>query len=179
MLAVWVDEAVQHDPDGSKSDHGLCNVGSFLVILGQASPSSEPSEGTFDHPAAGNEDEAATSNAPEDDQRQPEQEAGEDDRHPIVDAVGEDRTQPAVEPLDPCQQRYGAIGVLSVGGMEDDAEQEARGIDSDVTLAALDLLGRVKASGATFYVVLTLWVSMMAAVGVGARPSCSHSITTK
>jgi hypothetical protein len=40
--------------------------------------------------------------------------------------------------------------------VDEDAEQEARGIDGNVTIAALDLLGRVKASGAPFSVVLTL-----------------------
>ncbi|AIB12447.1 hypothetical protein ABAZ39_10655 [Azospirillum argentinense] len=63
--------------------------------------------------------------------------------------------------------------------MDEDAEQEARGVDRDVTLAALDLRGRVKASAAPFSVVLTLWVPMMVADGVGSRPSCSRSITTK
>ena len=168
-----------HDPDGGNGEHGLGDVGAFLVILGQASPPSEPPEGSFDHPAAGNEDEATAGDAPDDDQRQPEQEAGEDHRHAIVDAVGKDGAQPAVEPLDPRQQRSGAVGVLDVSGVDEDAEQEARGVDGDVTLAALDLFGRVKASGAPFSVVLTLWVSRMAAEGVGSRPACSRSITTR
>ena len=79
-----------HDPDGGRGNHDLGDVGAFLVILGQASSPSEPLEGSFDHPAAGSEEEAATGDAPDDDQRQPEQEAGKDHRHPIVDAVGED-----------------------------------------------------------------------------------------
>jgi len=174
-----VNEAVQHDPDGGEGGHGFGDVGAFLVILGQASPPSEPPEGSFDHPAARDEDEAAAGDAPDNDQRQSEQKTGEDHRHPIIAAVGEDRSQPAVEPLDPRQQRSGAVGVLDAGGVDEDAEQEARGVDRDVTLAALDLLGRVKASGAPFSVVLTLWVSMIAADDVGSRPSCSRSITTK
>ncbi|MGY0780231.1 hypothetical protein [Azospirillum argentinense] len=130
-------------------------------------------------PAARDEDKAAAGDAPDNDQRQSEQKTGEDHRHPIIAAVGEDRSQPAVEPLDPRQQRSGAVGVLDAGGVDEDAEQEARGVDRDVTLAALDLRGRVKASAAPFSVVLTLWVPMMVADGVGSRPSCSRSITTK
>ena len=41
-------------------------------------------------PAARNQDETATGDAPDDDQRQPEQEASEDYQRPIVDSVGED-----------------------------------------------------------------------------------------
>lgn len=174
-----MNESVQHDPDVGECDHGFGDVGAFLIVFGQTAPPSEPPEGSFDQPAAGNEDEAATGDTPDDDQRQPEQKAGEDHRHPIVDAVGEDGAQPAVEPLDPRQQRSGAVGVLDVGGVDEDPGEEARGVDGDVTLAALDLLGRVKASGAPFSVVLTLWVSRMAAEGVGSRPSCSRSIITR
>lgn len=68
-------EMVSHDFDGGNGDHGLGDIGALLVILGQASPPSEPPEGSFDHPAAGSEDEAAAGDAPDDDQRQPEQEA--------------------------------------------------------------------------------------------------------
>ena len=117
--------------------------------------------------------------APDDDQRQPEQEAGENHRQPVVNAVGEDGAQPAVEPLDPRQQRSSAVGILNVGGVDEDAEQEARGVDGDMAFAALDLLGRVEAARTPFSVVLTVWVWRMAAEGVGSRPSCSRSITTR
>jgi hypothetical protein len=59
------------------------------------------------------------------------------------------------------------------------SQEQARGIDGDVALPALDLLGRVVAARPPFSVVLTLWVSMMAAVGLGSRPSRSRSITTR
>jgi hypothetical protein len=170
---------VRLDPDGGDGDHGLGDVGAFLVILGQASQPPEPFEGSFDHPAARNEDEAATSDAPDDDQPQPEQEAGEDHQYPVVDAVGEDCSPPKVALLDPRLQRSGAVGILDVGGMDEDTEQEARGVDSDLAFPTLDPLARLNASGAPFPVVLTLWVLMMAADGVGSRPSCSRSITTK
>jgi hypothetical protein len=63
--------------------------------------------------------------------------------------------------------------------VDDHAEQQARGIDPDVPLPAPDLLGRVVAAGPPFSVVLTLWVSMIAAVGLGSLPSRSRSITTR
>jgi hypothetical protein len=60
-----------------------------------------------------------------------------------------------------------------------DAEQEAGDIDREMALAALDLLGRVVTARSPFSVVLTLWVSMIAIVGLGSRPSCSRRIVTR
>jgi len=55
--------------------------------------------------------------------------------------------------------------------VDDDAEQQTGRVDRDV---ALDLLGRVVAPRPPFSVVLTLWVSMMATLGLGSRPSRSR-----
>jgi hypothetical protein len=63
--------------------------------------------------------------------------------------------------------------------VDDHAQQQARGVDREVPLAALELLGRVVAARPPFSVVLTLWVSRMAAVGLGSRPSRSRSIITR
>jgi hypothetical protein len=85
--------------------------------------------------------------------------------------------------LIPCrftaQQVTGTIGVLNVGGMNNDAEQQAGGVDRDMPFAALDLLRRIPAARAPFSVVFTLWVSITAALGLGSRPSRSRSITTR
>ncbi len=141
---------VEHEAAEGQGDHGLGDIGAFLVILGQAPPSAQPSEGPLDHPATRDDDEAAASDAPDDDQGQPEQKAGEDHRQAVVDAVGEDGLEPAIQPLDPRQQVTRTVGVLDVGGVDEDAEQETGRVDGDVALAPLDLFGRVKATGAPF-----------------------------
>jgi hypothetical protein len=81
--------------------------------------------------------------------------------------------------LDLLQQIPGAVGVLDIGGMDEDTEQEAGGIDPDMALAALDLFGGIVATRPPFSVVLTLWVSMMTAVGLASRPSVSRSVVTR
>ena len=81
--------------------------------------------------------------------------------------------------LDPPQQIRGAVGILDIGGVNDDARQQAKGIDRNMALASFDLLGGIVAARPPFSVVLTLWVSMIAAVGLASRPSCSRSVMTR
>jgi hypothetical protein len=175
-----VSQAVHDNADGGEGDHGLGDLRQFLVVLCQAPPSTKPTECSFDHPPARHDDEARGAGDPaHDDERPAEQEAGEQDRQAVVDAVGEHGLEPAVQRLDPAQQVAGAVGVLDIGGMNEDAQQQAGGIDGDVALAPFDLLGRVIAAWSPFSVVLTLWVSMIAAVGLASRPSCSRNMTTR
>lgn len=172
-------EAVQHEADGRQGDHCLGDFGEFLVILGQAPPAAEPAERSFDDPSPGQDDEADPGDAANDDQGQAEQKAGEQGCQAVVNAIGEHRLKPAVQRLDLAQQVRCAVGILDVGGVDDDAQQEAGGVDRDVAFAAPDLLGRIIAARPPFSVVLTLWVSMMAAVGLASRPSRSRSIVSR
>ena len=55
-------------------------------------------------------------------------------------------------------------------------ELQARGVHRDMALAPLHLLGGVVAARAPFSVVFTDCVSMIAAVGLGSRPSRSRSL---
>src|SRR4051794_26309564 len=159
---------------------GLRDLGQLLVLLGEAAPAAEPAQRPLRHPAAREEDEAGAAGEPaHDDQRQAEQEAGEQDRQPVVGAVGEHDLEPGVEPLQPPQEIADPVRVLDVGGVDGHAEQQARGVDRDVALPAPYFLGRVVAARPPFSVVLTLWVSTMAALGLGSLPSRSRSITTR
>ena len=71
-----------------------------------------------------------------------------------------------------------AVAILNVGGVDDDAQQKAERVDEDMALAAGDFLARIIAlrveRGAPFCAALALWLSMIAAVGLASRPSCSR-----
>jgi hypothetical protein len=58
-------------------------------------------------------------------------------------------------------------------------QQQSQGVHYDMALAARDLLARIVASGPPFSVVLTVWLSMMAALGVGSLPSASRTLGRK
>ena len=109
----------------------------------------------------------------------PSRKQAEQGREPVVDAVGERDPEPGVEPLQAPQQVADPVRVLDVRRVDDHAQEQARGVDPDVPLPALDLLGGVVAARPPFSVVLTLCVSTMAALGLGSLPSRSRSITTR
>jgi len=74
-----------------------------------------------------------------------------------------------------------SVAVLNVGGMDDDAQQETKRVDQDVPLAPRDLLACIKAlrvdQRPPFCAALALWLSMIAALGLAARPACSRTAT--
>src|SRR3954454_9250169 len=171
---------MEHQADHGEGAHRFGALGQFLVVLGQAAPAAEPAERSFNDPSLRQHHEAGGSgDAPDEDQRQAEPETGDQDGDAVVDAVGEHDLEPAVEVLDLLQQIPGAVGVLDIGGMDDDAQQQSQGIDRDMALASLDLLGSIVAARPPFSVVLTLWVSMITAVGLTSRPSLSRTIMTR
>src|ERR1700730_11487746 len=73
------------------------------------------------------------------------------------------------------------VAIGNVGGMNHGLKQEAYGIDEDVTLLAFDLLARVVAArvdaAPPFSAPLTLWLSMMQAVGLASRSTASRHFT--
>ena len=62
--------------------------------------------------------------------------------------------------------------------MDDRVQQQPLGVYQDMALLALDLLAPVIAvrinAGPPFSALLTLWLSMIAAVGLASRPACSR-----
>jgi hypothetical protein len=73
-----------------------------------------------------------------------------------------------------------AIAILNIGRMNDGVDQQALRVDEDVTLLALDLLASVVARRIMkppFSALLTLCLSMTAAVGLACRPIASRHFT--
>src|SRR3954463_7575018 len=173
-------EAVEHEADRGQGDHGFGDLGQRLVVLGQSAPSAEPAERPFDHPAARLHDKAGGAcGAANNDQHQTRQIAGEPGRKLIVDAVGEHGPEPDVEWFQALQQVAQAIGILNVGRMYQDAEQQPSVSTATCLLRLFSRFAASQPRGPPLSVVLTLWVSMIAAVGLASRPAPSRSRTTK
>src|SRR6185436_19820297 len=91
----------------------------------------------------------------------------------LISAVGEQRLQ-KWKHAEQCRHHQNAsIAILNVGRMNDGVEQEAYCVDKNVPLLALDLLARIVPvrinARPPFSALFTLWLSMMAAVGLASR----------
>ena len=97
---------------------------------------------------------------------------------PLIGGVSKELGQKWMHSEHRGEQQDAAIAILDVGGMHDGVQQQAEGIYENVALFALDLLARIIAMpGPPFSALLTLWLSMMAAVGLASRSLCSRHST--
>ena len=100
---------------------------------------------------------------------------------PLIAAVGIELEQERKPAEQGGEQERPAVAVLNVGGMDDRVQQQALRVYQDMALLALDFLARVVAvridRGPPFSAALTLWLSMIAAVGLASRPACSRHFT--
>lgn len=154
-----------------------------LPVLGQAAATVEPSNGALDEPSLGQHDEFVQLGSLDD--LQVDLPAGSlqpllKDRS-LVAAVGVELQQEREQPEQRAHQQHTAVAVLHIGGMDDGVQQQTLGVYKEVALLALDLLAGIVARRINrdppFSALLTLWLSMIAAVGLAPRPASSRHFT--
>ena len=100
---------------------------------------------------------------------------------PLIARIADDAFDDREQPARLTQQRFGAVAVLNLGGMDDHRERYADGVGQQVARAADDLLARVVAGRverrAPFCAAFAVWLSMIAVVGLASRPACSRTAT--
>ena len=99
---------------------------------------------------------------------------------PLIGSVGEELFQERIHPEQGRKQQGAAVAILDIGRMNDGVEQQTQRVYENVALLAFDLLARIIAmridAGPPFSALFTLWLSMMAAVGLASRsPRSRHS----
>ena len=100
---------------------------------------------------------------------------------PLIGPVGKQSFQERIHPEQGRKKQDATVAILDVGGMNDGVEQQAQRIYENMALLALDLFARIIAmridAGPPFSALFTLWLSMIAAVGLASRSPCSrHSM---
>jgi Enoyl-(Acyl carrier protein) reductase len=89
----------------------------------------------------------------------------------LIAAVGKQLLQERIHPEQSGKKQDTAVAILDIGGLNDGVEQQTQRIYKKVALLAFDLLPRIKAmridTGPPFSALLTLWLSMIAAVAPG------------
>jgi hypothetical protein len=97
----------------------------------------------------------------------------------LVRAVHPDELETGKALSERQEQVFAALMVLNTGLMDELVEDQPLRLDQQVPLAAFDLFAPVVAAPPPISLVLTDWLSMMAALGVGSRPcltrTCSRS----
>jgi len=100
---------------------------------------------------------------------------------PLIAGVSEQRLQERIHPEQGRKQQDAAVAILDVSGMNDGVQQQTQRIYQNVALLALDLFARIIAmridADPPFSALFTLWLSMMAAVGLASRSACSRQAT--
>ena len=99
----------------------------------------------------------------------------------LIATVGKELFQERIHPEQGRKKQDAAVAILDIGGMNDGVEQQTQRIYENVALLAFDLLARIIAmridAGPPFSALFTLWLSMMAAVGLASRSPCSRHST--
>ena len=158
-------------------------AGSVFVILSETAASAEPSEGPLDNPSFGQNLEADRLIGSFDDLQLPGTErfnGGSRDR-PLITAIGKDFLDERKQPAHDLEHEQAAIPILDAGGVNHDAHGQTQRVDQDMSLLSFDFLPRIVTRRVDlrppFSAPLTLWLSMIAAVGLASLPDCSRTAT--
>ena len=154
-----------------------------LPILCQAATSVEPADGSLHDPALGQHYEPSRVGPLDDLHIDLAADALQSllELRPLITTVGVELEQKWEQAEHRAHQKDTAVAVLDVGGVDNGKQQQALGIYQDMALLALDFLARIKAGridrGPPFSALLTLWLSMIAAVGLASRAASSRHFT--
>jgi hypothetical protein len=100
---------------------------------------------------------------------------------PLIGAVGKQLLEKWKQAFHRRQKQEATVTLLNAGGMYDGVEQQTQRIYQYMALLALDLFARIIAmridAGPPFSALFTLWLSIMAAVGLASRSAFSRHAT--
>ena len=144
-LSLTGDFSCEQADMGEEEPCGGAGNGGF-EILGEASASAEPGEGSFHHPAAGQEFKPAGGVGALDDLNGPVADFGEAtfEFGAGITAVSEHTPQPGIQGFYGFEHGGRPIAVLNAGMMNDGTDEVADCIRDDVALASLDLLSGIE-----------------------------------
>lgn len=162
---------MHHQIDHCNEDHRFTTARQDFVVFGQSAVLVEPTECALDDPSFGQHCEFPNGlllnyfNKATIPARCPV------DKLAGIAAIRPDDLQSPPLPAEFLDEQFASLAVLLVGRMNHQGDDQAERIHDDMALAAGDLLPRVVATIPPFPAVLTDWLSMMAALGVGLRPN--------
>jgi hypothetical protein len=175
-------ETPEHEADHGKAHERRSLAGMALIVTGQPPVPADPGHGSLHDPSFREHDEAVAVAAAHDLKR-PRAGPSDGGFHPAAliaritdDPLDEGEGSPRL-----AQQGLCAVPILNARRMNDDREEEPKGVGQDMALAANDLLARIIAGrverSPPLRAPLAVWLSMMAVVGLASRPAASRAST--
>src|SRR5664280_2437774 len=177
-----ITEFSQHEANGCEAQEDQAAEVEVFPVLGKPAATIEPRNGALDDPSARQNDEAfGPIGTPDDFGFELRSDLGQrrmEDR-PRIGAIGKEPFQKRKQAEKRGQQQDAAVAILNIGRMNNRVQQQTLCIYQDMPLLALDELacikpGRIDSRSPPFSALFTLWLSMMAAVGLVSRPACSR-----
>ena len=165
-------KAPKHQVDHHRPDRRLLALRQLLVVFAQPTVATKPGKRPLHDPTMRDDLEALRLRPPRHHLHHPAEPSLYGlHKAASVAAVYPDPRQAREPPLHSRQHHPRAVAVLNVRRMHSNGEQPPEGIYGDMPLATLDLLARIVAAFPPFSVVLTDWLSIMAALGLVSRPT--------
>ena len=173
-------QPMNHHVDHDEVDHRFAGGRKHFVVLAHSTIPADPCEGALHDPAFGQHRKADDRVGTFDDVQRPTAERfGPFDQLARVAAIGPDFFQSRINAAKFLEHELRPVAVLHVRRVYHDGQNQPQRIDNDVPLAAVDLLARVVAARSPFSVVLTLWLSTIAADGMGLRPALTRTFSRR
>src|SRR5216684_839051 len=142
----WPGQAPEHEADHGEAHEGGDGSGIAFEITCQAAIATDPGQGSFDNPAFWQDDEVMRVGTLDDLEHPAARTGGRlCGLRSLIAGIGEDALDEGKAATRLSQDLTHAVAILNVGGMHDNAQQEAERIDQDVPLAARNLLARIEA----------------------------------
>jgi hypothetical protein len=134
--------------DHADKSHGFTRSGEPLVVLTETTATTKPSEGSLNNPPAGEHDESLLVIAAFDDIEDPVAKR----LCPLHQATCVTSIRPdASEPRKPSgyshHDEFGPVSILDTCRMDDHGKQQARSVNYDMALTAIDFLAGIVATG--------------------------------
>ncbi len=170
---------MSHQIDHGDTDHGFARFGEGFIVFRQAAVFSKPCKGSFHNPPLGKDDKLVRVRS-FNDFNDPTIPAHRPVHKPSgITAITPDDFEAPPSRTQLFDQQLTTVTVLDVGRVHDQGENQAERVNNDMTLASKRFLARIVPSVAPFSAVLTDWLSMIPARGVGLRPflirTCNRS----
>ena len=154
----------------------LAGLWQSFIILAQPTTPTQPCQCAFDDPSARQHLKMVAVRRTLDNLQKPTTECtGPLYQLSCIAAISPYQLESRKSPQKLGQHELDPVSVLDVRSMDDNGQKQSQSVYDDMALASRDLLARIVATRPPFSVVLTDWLSIMAALGVGSRPSASRT----